>query len=32
MLNSVLNFLVDKPLAILGIVGAVILGKIARRA
>ena len=32
MLNSVLNFLVDKPLAILGIVvGAVILGKIARR-
>jgi len=32
MPNSVLNFLVDKPLAILGIVvGAVILGKVARR-
>jgi hypothetical protein len=32
MLNSELSFMVDKPLAILGIVvGAVILGKFARR-
>jgi moderate conductance mechanosensitive channel len=32
MLNSALNFLVDKPLAIFGIIlGAVIVGKVARR-